>query len=398
MSDSISGAFDFFGGAISGAANAVGSAASSVGGAVADVATGAVDAAGSLFTGAADALGLGSSAASDLGGAAATDVGAAASALPTATAPLSDAAASAITAEPLPALSPGAAIGIGGPVSANAAQALDQTVIEDVTGAGAAGPSAGPGLASLQGPAGLEGPITAPLTPDSGTFPGQVAATASATDAAPSGLTADALLKAPAGGGGGVDISRVGESAGGAGIGKSISDVLSSPALRLGAAALPLASTLLRGQPQLPPQINTLQNKVTAPLVATENAQLKAANAGQITPGDAAMISTYVTDQTNQLFQQLANEGVQNPQQDSRFIQGMQQIKQQAMVMTQNFINQEFSTAFQAAGTASSNLIAAAKAQVQQDSNFTNALSAAMTSFGLLATLGAGGSALAKAA
>jgi hypothetical protein len=389
MSDAISGAFDFFGGVASDVASGVGQAASAVGSAIGDVATGVVD----TVSSAADALGLGGGTAGapgavDAATAGVTDASAA-------TPPLSAAATSAISSESLPALAPAAGSAVGGPVSAGAAQALDQTVIEDVTGAGAAGTGATPGLASLQGPAGLAGATTADA-PTPGALTAAADAAGGGGGAPGSGVTAQQLLSTPSTGGAGIDITRTGTGAP-ASFGKEVSDALSNPAVRLGAAALPLAATLLRGEPAVPPQISTLQGPVTKPLIATETANLAAANAGQITPGDAAQIATYVQDQTNQLFQQLANEGVADPRQDSRFIAGQAEIKQQAAVMTQQFIQQEFTNAFTAAGLASGNLTAAAQAQVNQDTAFQNALSAAMTSFGLLATLGAGGTALAKA-
>ena len=121
---------------------------------------------------------------------------------------------------------------------------------------------------------------------------------------------------------------------------------------------------------------------MTAPLIATENADLAAANAGQLTAPQQANVTQYVQNSTNQLYQMLASEGVTNPQNDSRFIAGMQQIQQQVQVMTQNYIQQTFQQAMSAAGQASSNLTSAANMQTTADLAFTSAMSSAIGSIG----------------
>ena len=176
----------------------------------------------------------------------------------------------------------------------------------------------------------------------------------------------------------------------------SVDKVISNPAFKLGAAVLPTAATLIRGQPAVPSQIQPLTSSgaVTAPLISAENTALGEASSGTLTPGQAATVGQYIQQSQDALYQQLANEGVTNPTSDSRYIAGMQQINQQAQIMTQNYITQAFTTGFQAAGQAAGALTTAANAQIQTDQEFQSALNSAMTSFGLIQ----GGGALASLA
>lgn len=168
-----------------------------------------------------------------------------------------------------------------------------------------------------------------------------------------------------------------------------VNTALNSPVGKIASGLAPTALTAIRGAPSLPSSITPLQNNggVTAPLIATETSQLNAANSGQATPSQAAQIATFKQQAQQQLFQSLANAGVQSPTQDSRYIQGMESIDQQATALLQGFINSEFQNGFAAAGSAASNLSTAAQAQINQDANFQSALNAAFQSFGL--TMGA---------
>lgn len=159
-------------------------------------------------------------------------------------------------------------------------------------------------------------------------------------------------------------------------------DFLSKPSTLL--AAAPLAMTLLRGESSLPPQYKQLQSQISGPFGAAARGQLNLANAGELTPGAAASVAQYVQQAQSALYQQLSASGVTNPLGDTRYIQGVGSIAQQASVITQGFVQQEFNNAFASAGIASNNLIAAANAQIAEDNAFTQALSSAMTSAGLL--------------
>jgi hypothetical protein len=174
------------------------------------------------------------------------------------------------------------------------------------------------------------------------------------------------------------------------GKGSGLNAVLNDPAARLGIAALPAAAALIKGQPSVPPAIAGLQpgGNVSGPLVTAENSQLTAANAGTLTTPQAAQVSQFRQNAQSQLFQQIANSGVADPTKDSRYVAGLQQIEQQAQAMTQNFIQQEFTTGFAAAGQAAGALNTAAQAQVASDNSFQSALNASLQSFGLIEGLG----------
>lgn len=174
------------------------------------------------------------------------------------------------------------------------------------------------------------------------------------------------------------------------GKGGQLNAVLNDPGARLGLAALPAAATLLNGQSAVPSAITPLQpgGSLTGPLQNTATSQLAGANAGTLAPGQAASVAQFRQQAENALFQQLANEGVADPRSDSRYVAGMQQIEQQAQVMTQQFINQEFQTGFAAAGQAAGTLGQAASAEVGQDKSFQDALSSALQAFGQVEGIG----------
>lgn len=353
---------------------------------------------------------------------------------------ISAALAPSTTGEPVPG---GAGSTTGGVISPTAQEALASTAATDVAAGTAGAPTTAPttAMGTLAGPPAAAGvpipdalnlpPITGPASnvpgqiataiPPGGSIPlageiptgatgldvssdaTQVLAGAGTTGGAPTstsptpaatsllssgatttpstGLTAEQLLATPPGAttaGAGITSTATQGGTGGGGIGGFIKD---NPAVL---AAAPLALTLLRGEQSLPPQLTELQNKITSPLETTAAGELSLANKGQLTPGAAASVSQYVQEATSALYQNLASSGVTNPTSDTRYIQGLGSIAQQASVMTQGFVQQEFNNAFQAAGEASGNLIAAANAQISEDNAFTAALSSAFTSAGLL--------------
>ena len=157
----------------------------------------------------------------------------------------------------------------------------------------------------------------------------------------------------------------------------------------LGKYALPAASlgyTLLKGQPAVPSAYGALQpgGAVTAPEIAAEQQLLSEGTTGTLQPGQAAQVAQYRSQAESQLIQQLANEGVANPTQDTRYIQGMATIEQNSQIMSQQFITAALSSGLTAAGDAANALNAAAKAQLTTDNQFQSALNSAMQSFGLV--------------
>lgn len=272
----------------------------------------------------------------------------------------------------------------GGVVSPSAAGA---TAAQQIGAIGAGSPVEGGGAATdLGSVAGVSGASAI------GASPGIDFATGSAAPAGDGALDAGITNAA-------TQSSSPGLFAPGGLLGKGgdVSNFMQSPVGQIGNALAPTALAAIRGTPQVPQSISPLTQggALTGPLIDTATSQLKAANSGQPTASQAAQLANFKQQAQQQLYQQLANEGVQNPTQDSRYVQGMAQIEQQSTALLQGFINSEFQNAFAAAGQASGNLTTAANAQLTQDQAFQQALDQAMQSFGLIM---GGSQALQKAA
>lgn len=166
-----------------------------------------------------------------------------------------------------------------------------------------------------------------------------------------------------------------------------------------GRAALPLgalAYSALQGPSSLPSQAQplTANGAVTQPLIDTETAGLNNYNKGTLSQPQQAQVLQFVQGSQNQLIQQLVNSGVTNFKNDSRYVQGMQDIQNQSIAMQNQMLQQTFDNAFHAAGAAGTNLGAVANQQVQQDKDFQDAMAAAFAGVGMAA----GGGAFSKAA
>lgn len=151
--------------------------------------------------------------------------------------------------------------------------------------------------------------------------------------------------------------------------------------------ALPAASlaySAIKGPAELPADARNLESggAATAPLLALENQGANEGLTGQLTPSQQASVTQMVQNAQNQLIQQLAQQGVTNPTQDSRYIAGMQQIQQQAMAQQQAYIQQAIQNATSAGGAASGNIASVANEQVQLDTDYQNALAAAFGALG----------------
>jgi len=192
-------------------------------------------------------------------------------------------------------------------------------------------------------------------------------------------------------------IGAAGSDAIGSTSGGGLKDFLPSKASignTLEKAALPLAGaaySAIKGPAALPADARNLQagGAATAPLLALENQGANEAITGQLTQPQQAQVLQYVQNAQNALFQQLASAGVTNPTQDSRYIAGMQKIEQDAMALQQQFITQAIQQATSAGGAASSNIASVANEQIQQDTEYQNALSAAFAALG--GSIGGGG-------
>jgi hypothetical protein len=197
--------------------------------------------------------------------------------------------------------------------------------------------------------------------------------------------------------------SAGGAAAGGGGLGSTIGAALNSPITKGAELALPLGFlgyNLLKGPPQLPSNAQAAVNNVggltqnVPQLNQAVQQDLNSVNNFQLNPGQAASVDQFKSDQYNQLYQQLANEGNVDPTKTSQWLQGKNQIDQQALKMKSDLIQQLFANAIAAEGSAvgatsaaNQTLLQAANIQVQQDNAFQTSISEALKSFGLIAAL-----------
>ncbi len=184
------------------------------------------------------------------------------------------------------------------------------------------------------------------------------------------------------------------------GIGDKAGSLLGNKAVQMGLPLGVLGYDLLKGPPPLPSNaisaINgAQQGGQNIPLFnQTAATDLNLANNFQISPAQAASINTWKQNQYNALYQQIANQGNANPESTSEWVQGKNQIDQQALSQQTQMVSQLITTAFQAAGAANSatsqmdnTLMQAAQLQIQQDNAFQQSVSSALQSFGLIAAL-----------
>ncbi len=192
----------------------------------------------------------------------------------------------------------------------------------------------------------------------------------------------------------------------------------------LGLGAAPLALTLARGESPLPPQAAQLQAQTAttnagiaqtqaalaqqnAPIQAAANTYLAGVQSNSPTVQQAAQLAQQQQSLTNQWRQALFNQGVQNPESDTRWPQIQAQINEQMNASAQSMIQTNLQAALGLSNQSSSNiigggnlgvaggqqasqnLIALANLQVQQDTAFTNAITSATKALGTVAALGA---------
>ena len=200
--------------------------------------------------------------------------------------------------------------------------------------------------------------------------------------------------------------------------GGGLKNLATNPLLQLAVPGGMLAYDLMKGPQPIPGMATAaVQNAIqqqgplqgqaqqNVPLYNQTAAQdLNQANAFQISPAQAAALNQWKQDQYNQLYQQIANQGNTNPTSSSEWVQGKNQIDQQALAQQTQMINQLVSTAFQASTAANAGvqtasnvtssidnlLMQTAQLQVAQDASFNQAVGSAMQAFGLVAGLNAG--------
>ena len=155
--------------------------------------------------------------------------------------------------------------------------------------------------------------------------------------------------------------------------------------LRYGIPLGALGYSLFRGRSEMPPQAN--QAMGIAQLEGQVGAsQLSAAASGQLTPPMQANIDIYTQNAINQLRQQFAGMG-RDWQHDTGYLQGVQQIMQQADAMREKYIEMEFTQGLRASGQATGAMMQVAQLQFQEDQQFQTAL---MNAFRMLGTAAVG--------
>jgi len=173
----------------------------------------------------------------------------------------------------------------------------------------------------------------------------------------------------------------------GGGLTGALSSVMASPWTKLGLGLAPLALTLARGEPGIPPQAGQAVAGASQ-LQAFGQDQLSKALAGQLNAGQLASLNAMKQDLTNQWKQTLFNMGVQDPSKDTRWPQIQSLIDQEVTKQTAAFIQQMIQNGLAASGQASGTLMQAAQLQMQQDRDFTNNLIGAAKALGT--TVGGG--------
>src|ERR1700677_2011711 len=142
-----------------------------------------------------------------------------------------------------------------------------------------------------------------------------------------------------------------------------------------------LGYTVAKGAAPVPQQAQQVQAN-SAPLTALANTDFSLVTNNQLTSPQAASIAQQQAQWTSQWRQVLMNQGVTNPEQDSRWPQIQALIDQQMTAATQSMIQTTLQTALGASNQANSNLLAVANLQVQQDTNYTNAVANATKALG----------------
>jgi hypothetical protein len=281
------------------------------------------------------------------------------------------------------------AITAAGEFAGGAGEAL--AFAPDVAAGGSAFDILGPGLGAdvLADPA-VAGYTTAPsLAADAGLTSASSGAPSLASgpgaSTTPSGFAAtDAELAGAATG-----TAPAATAAATPGITSQLGSALSSPWTKLALAGVPLALTLGMGEAQLPTSAQQLQQQATA-LSQQGQSDLASARAGTLNAGQTATLGNMRNDLVNSWRQALFNQGVQNPEKDTRWPQILAQIDSQVTQQTATMIQQNITNALAETGQAASALTAIAQMQFQADQNFTNALINATKSLGLAAGLSSG--------
>lgn len=176
---------------------------------------------------------------------------------------------------------------------------------------------------------------------------------------------------------------------GGKGGGLFGTGISGNTALLAGAGLAPLALTMMRGEQPLPQQANQLQSQLATPLSNFSQQQLAQYQANRVNPAQQASLDAMRAQLTNQYRQMLFNQGVTNPQADSRWPQIEGLIDQQVMQSQGQMLANNINAAFAASGQAGQDLSILANMQVQQDTAYQQAINQATQAAGMVIGLGA---------
>jgi hypothetical protein len=160
------------------------------------------------------------------------------------------------------------------------------------------------------------------------------------------------------------------------GITGALTDTLKSPWTKLALAAAPLGVAALTGGGGLPSQLGAAQ----------ANAQALASQGSALNPSQNASLTQMRQNAVNAARQALFNQGVQNPEADTRWAQMTANIDSQVTAAAQTMIQQNIQNSL--AGDAQ--LIQIAQLQMQSDQNFSNMLLNATKAFGSVVGLNSG--------
>jgi hypothetical protein len=267
------------------------------------------------------------------------------------------------------------------------------SAIQDALSSGYGGPQIGENFTDLT-PAGTAAgpsqPLSMALASETPSLPASTPSLDTLAATGPAGQLTPTNISAVAGAPGAAPAAAA--APGGGGISGTLSSILSSPITKTAEIAAPLGMlgyTLASGPAGLPPAMEQALSNL-GPVQNLARTDLRNAAANKITPAQTAQIATYKQNATNQLYQFYASQG-RNPLQDTDYIQGVEQINQNAIAMQQQFIDAMVTEGIQAQGAVSSELNAAANLQVANDNAFNQSISSALQSFGLVAALSTAG-------
>ena len=199
-----------------------------------------------------------------------------------------------------------------------------------------------------------------------------VADTASLPASSPSAISGiDPLSETPYSAGTGSSAASTG-----GGVTDTLKGIMSSPYTKLAAGLAPLGIALGMGNPSLPGQLGP----------AAANAAALASQGSALNPAQTASLTQMRQDAVNAARQALFNQGVQNPEADTRWAQMTSNIDSQVTAAAQTMIQQNIQNSL----AGDQQLIAIARLQMQSDQNFANMLLNATKSLGTAFGLGSG--------